>query len=45
MAKWETLIIKVMGNRKEKVESMICISLGKGEDGGKTCEKVNLEHW
>ena len=45
VAKWETLIIKVMGNRKEKEESMICISLGKGEDGGKTLEKVNLEHW
>lgn len=45
MAKWETLIINVMGNRREREESMICISLGKGEDGVKTLEKVNLEHW
>lgn len=44
VAKWETLIINVMGNRREREESIICISLGKREDGGKTLEKVNFEH-
>ena len=45
MANWENFIINIMGNSREREESMICISLGKREDGGKTLEKVNFEHW
>lgn len=39
------MLINVMGNKREREDSIICISLGKREDRGKTLEKVNLEHW
>lgn len=39
------MLINVMGNKREREDSIICISLGKREDRGKTLEKVNFEHW